>query len=290
MFFPYTRALTFLPTDTNENAVETALRPDNNSFIFEAFNGCLDLANRVIASPFLQQLKAGNLNVVRLNTLYLCDSDYCISAQETLRLLLIKMNGIVLEPDHIVLNKKLRSIVESRYYGYIQYNKEFEPRIIEAKKNSVKNDSLREIMTQYANYEREIFNNYDPIYTLSAFLPCYYLWTWFTKKIRYCADRKKDTRKTCKPGECKLYTVAECGNPEVNCKGYSPIRKEYNDWFNANYTHKKGEASFSTAWQVTDGIDAFIKHNLCDKDTAKKIFKQSMQYECAAFEAAVPKS
>ena len=248
--FPYSRALTFISLPVSNDFTDPA---DEDSFLGRASKACKEIAEQVKNTDFLQTLKTGALDEKHYAGLSYLDAYYCFEAKKTLDLFLEKLSKK--EEEKATDNApyaELRKLVTYLRDGYVSYNKE----IIERWQCESSDKFIPTWdMQNYALFERTVIGCENPIYALVAFLPCYYLWPWFSKEIK----------------EDPLY------HP-------SHDKKDYSDWFDRNYSD---DSNFDKPKQISKFIDKWIKDKHSWKeDSALSIFKQSMEYELSVFKNA----
>jgi thiaminase/transcriptional activator TenA len=218
-------------------SVKAITEPDKDSFFIRAFNANIDIANAVVNTQYLQKMKTGILDPSYYGCLTVLDSYYCYRAAETLGSLLNNIDKSKY-PD-------LHNLVEANQKSYREYNKTF---LVDW--HILQSDSVvpTDKMKRYAEHEHNVMCYQDPIYTLVAYIPCYYLWPWFSKKI-------------------------------IEDSNYKP--GVYDLWFKGNYY---GEDSFGSAWTIGNFIESWKKSgNAFDETLASDIFKKSMQFELDVF-------
>lgn len=235
----FSRFVSFIPYLPKEmqGKVED-LPPD--SFFYRAFNANISTANAVINTKYLQAMKQGTLRPDSYGGLTVLDSYYCYRAESTL-------SGLLCNIDEDK-NPMLKTLTQGFVDGYKGYNSSF------IKYWHIKqSDSVvpTETMEAYAEHEHQVMCYQDPIYTLVAYIPCYYLWPWFSKQI-------------------------------MNSDGYNP--GVYAEWFKGNY---KGEGSFDSAKRIGWFIEAWKDESKpFDEEKALEIYKTSMDFELKVFTEA----
>lgn len=232
-FVPFIHLLPQECRDINEDLPE-------NSFFYRAFDANIDTAKAVINTKYLQAMKQGTLSPDYYGGLTVLDSYYCYRAASTLDGLLCNI-----EEEQDPCLKKLTKVLAD---SYREYNTTF------IKYWHIKqSDSVvpTETMKAYAEHEHQLMCYKDPIYTLVAYIPCYYLWPWFSQQIQQSADY----------------------NPGV-----------YQAWFEGNYS---GPGSFKSAERIGWLIEMWQRNNKpFDEDLAFSIYKTSMDFELKVFTEA----
>lgn len=218
--------------------------PSQDSFFFRAFNANIDIANAVIDTQYLQAMKVCKLNPQDFGCLTVQDAYYCYLAADTLRSLLCKIDK---EKE-----SELYNLANSQYEGYIDYNKTF---LVDWHIHTANCVTPTDTFKAYAEHEHHVMCAYDPIYTLVALLPCYYLWPWFGKKIK-------------------------------ESEGYAP--GVYHSWFDGCWAD---DSYFDSAYAIGNFIEAWKGNGKeFDEDLAMQIFQTSMKYELAVFSEAYHES
>lgn len=238
-----TRASSFIPYLPMD--VLEVPEPPKDSFFYQVFNANLETAKKVVNTSYLQKMKVGALSPDNYGCLTVLDSYYCYRAADTLKSLICKIDRNTEE--------ELYTITKSMMTGYDSYNKTFLADWHIRESDSV---TPTETMRNYSEHEQIVMCYEEPIYTLVAYIPCYYLWPWFSQQIQ-------------------------------NDSGYQP--GVYKDWFEGNYDGT--DASFNSAWKIGVFIEEWIKAGKpFDKSKATEIYTKSMQYELQVFTEADRKS
>lgn len=216
-------------------------KPLPTSFYARAFAANWRTANAVASTRYLQSMHMGTLNPLDFGCLMVQDAYYCYRARRTLELLLDRI-------DHQSL-PNLYDLVESKLRSYDDYNKTF---LDDWHIRNTESVVPAETMRLYAEHERRVALEEDPIYTLVAYLPCYRLWPWFARQLKMSP----------------LYS------PGV-----------YRDWFDSVY---QGESeSFGGAWLLGTFIEKWKDAGRpFDEDLAHDIYRTSMNFELKVFEEA----
>lgn len=234
-----TRALSFisyLPMDVLE-----VPEPPKDSFFYQAFNANLETAQKVMNTSYLQKMKVGTLSPDFYGCLTVLDSYYCYRAADTLKSLICKIDKTT--------DAELYAITTGMMASYDDYNDTFLTDWHIRESDSV---TPTQTMRNYSEHEHNVMCYEEPIYTLVAYIPCYYLWPWFSQQIQ-------------------------------NAPEYQP--GVYKDWFEGNYGGTN--ASFKSAWKIGIFIDEWIKAGKpFDKVKATEIYTKSMQYELQVFTEA----
>lgn len=234
-----TRASSFmslLPADE-----QVVPEPSPNSFFYRVFYKHIDIANKVVDTSYLQTMAAGKLCPDYYGQLTVLDSYYCYRAADTLKSLLCKID----QED----NPKLYKLANVMSQKYDKYNSTFLDYWHLRESDSV---TPTKTMHDYAEHEHNVMCYEDPIYTLVAYIPCYYLWPWFSQQIMERDGYNKDGI--------------------------------YDYWFKGNYY---GKDSYKSAWLIGDLIEeweAFEKP--FDEAKAEEIYVKSMNYELQVFTEA----
>lgn len=238
-----TRSLSFIPY-LPANLRKETYQLDADSFFYRVFNANIETANDVVNTAYLQAMKIGELDPLYYGSLTVLDSYYCYKAADTLKSLLCKIDNRE--------EKEMYQLVSGMADSYDDYNRVFLDSWHLRQSDSV---TPTETMYGYAEHEHNVMCSNDPIYTLVSYIPCYYLWPWFSKQI-------------------------------MENKDYSP--GVYADWFSGNYY---GEGSFDSALNIGEFIDKWQKHGKAfDEKVAFDIYKKSMDYELKVFTEAYNKT
>ena len=228
--------MSFLPADK-----QTVPEPKPDSFFYRVFNNNIDIANRVVDTSYLQTMAAGKLCPDYYGELTVLDSYYCYRAADTLKSLVCKIDK---EKD-----PELYNLTNYMISGYDKYNSTFLGHWHLRESDSV---TPTKTMHDYAEHEHSIMCFNDPIYTLVAYIPCYYLWPWFSQKI-------------------------------IESDGYSKDGI-YDYWFEGNYY---GKDSYNSAWMIGNLIEEWkASQKAFDEDKAEEIYVKSMNYELQVFTEA----
>lgn len=225
----------YLPSE-----MQSVYELDQDSFFYQAFKANENTACEVVKTQYLQTMKVGNLNPNYYGGLTVLDSYYCYRASETLKSLLCKIDK---EAD-----KVMYGVTAGIISGYDDYNSTFLKDWHIREPDSV---TPTETMRDYAEHEHNTMCYEDPIYTLVAYIPCYYLWPWFSEKIM------SDTN-------------------------YAP--GVYGDWFSGNYY---GPDSYKSALKIGNLIDGWQKAGKpFDEAKGFEVYRKSMNYELEVFTEA----
>lgn len=239
----YVRGVPFLEYLGKRMAVN-AEPPSQDSFFFRAFNENIDTANAVVNTQYLQAMKAGKLNPQDFGCLTVQDAYYCYRSAETLNSLLCKIDK---EKE-----AELYELADSLYEGYVDYNQTF---FTDWHLHTASSITPTDTFRSYSEHEHYVMCAYEPIYTLVALLPCYYLWPWFGKEIK-------------------------------SSGGYTP--GVYKSWFDGCWD---GDSYFDSAYVIGNFIEEWkSKGKEFDEELAKQTFKTSINYELAAFTEAYHES
>ena len=234
-----TRASSFmrlLPPDK-----QAVPEPSQDSFFYRAFNANLETANSVMNTSYLQSMAVGTLVPDYYGQLTVLDSYYCYRAAETLKSLLCKVDKAV--------DPALYDLITDMIKGYDNYNDTFLNNWHIRESDSV---TPTKTMHDYAEHEHNTMCYDDPIYTLVAYIPCYYLWPWFSQKIMEQDGFNKDGI--------------------------------YSYWFAWNY---EDDNSYKSAWRIGNLIEAWkAAGKEFDEDKALDVYSKSMQFELQVFTEA----
>lgn len=234
-----TRASSFmryLPKDEQD-----VPEPSQDSFFYRVFNKHIDIANSVMNTDYLMAMSAGILCPDNYGQLTVLDSYYCYRAADTLKSLLCKIN----QED----NPGLYELTNHMISGYDDYNRKFLTDWHIRESDSV---TATKAMHDYAEHEHNVMCYEDPIYTLVAYIPCYYLWPWFSQHIMEKDGYNKDGI--------------------------------YDYWFAGNYY---GQESYKSAWVIGDLIEKWkAAGKPFDETKAEEIYVKSMNYELEVFSQA----
>lgn len=143
--------------------------PPANSFFFRAFNKNMTLANSALHTNFIQGIANGNLHPVHFGALNVLDVYYCINAQ----------NSIIFARNN-TKEQDLFDMLNHMNDGYTKYNNYF------LDTWHFRNESCvapTKAIQGYVTHESNVAHNLHSIYTLTALLPCYYLWYWLSDQI-----------------------------------------------------------------------------------------------------------
>lgn len=235
----FSRFVSFIPYLPKEMQGEVKDLPED-SFFYRAFAANSGTADAIINTKYLQAMKQGTLSPDYYGGLTVLDSYYCYRAASTLDGLLCNINQ---EQD-----PALKTLASTMYEGYKDYNSTFiNYWHIKQSDSVVPTDTMK----AYAEHEHQVMCYQDPIYTLVAYIPCYYLWPWFSKQI-------------------------------IDSDGYNP--GVYHSWFENNYY---GEDSFNSARKIGWLIEEWQnKGKSFDEEKAFEIYKTSMDFELKVFTEA----
>ena len=169
------RSIGLTQEDLNEikqaNIIKRDAAPNQDGFLMRAFNQNIESAESAYASPFIDGIRTGQLNPDRYGSVLVMDAFYCYEAAKSIWEVCKKTHTT--DPQLYALQSKL-------YNGYTKYNSTFyEHWHILTSKSVSPTDNFR----AYAEHERNVALNEDPIYLFPALLPCYYLWYWMANKI-----------------------------------------------------------------------------------------------------------
>ena len=188
-------------------------------------------------------MKVGLLNPDYYGCLTVLDSYYCYRAADTLKSLLCEISKYE-EPD---LYTKVNELV----IGYDSYNSVF----LKYWHIHLSDDVVPTAeMKAYADFEHSVMCSKDPIYTLVAYIPCYYLWPWFSEQV-----------------------IKENQKNHVNAGVYQ-------SWFEGNYNNGEG---YDSAYDLGNFIEQWQTNGKkFDESIAFEIYKTSMEHELEVFSKA----
>ena len=216
-------------------------KPLPTSFYSRAFAANRRTANAVTSTRYLQSMHTGTLNPLGFGCLTVQDAYYCYRARKTFELLLGRIDRQSL-PD-------LYDLVESKLHCYDDYNKTF---IDDWHIRNTESVVPTETMRLYAEHERRVALQEEPIYALVAYLPCFCLWPWFARQLKM--------------------------SPR-----YSP--GVYRDWFDSVYQGER--ESFGGAWLLGTFIEKWKDAGKpFDEGLAHDIYRTSLGFELKVFEEA----
>lgn len=207
---------------------------DEYSFLDKAFEMNMTKAQETYDTAFIQGIADGNLSPEKYGSVLVLDAYYCYEAAKSIWNSCKKS-----ETD-----SNLQNLLKHFYNSYTAYNATFytEWHILTSKSVAPTED-----FSTYAQHERFVSLNEEPIYLLAALMPCYYLWPWMANKID--ADQTK--------------------HPGI-----------YQFWVDGN------KGSGSSARAADRIITQWIKDGKpFDEDKALQIFSESMQCELDVFTA-----
>lgn len=220
-------------------------RPPFHSFFYDAFLANRRTAYAVERTPYLQAMHTGTLDPTAFGCLTVQDAHYCYHAQKTLRGLL----GRIDEGESPGLHELVSSMVDA----YDDYNRTF---IDEWRIRDTESVVATETMAGYVAHERRVASEEEPIYGIVAYIPCYYLWPWFARRLM--------TSPSYKPGV-------------------------YRGWFEGIYPGE-GEG-FGRAWTIGNFIEDWVGEGRAfDAALAHTIYRTSMRFELKLFSEALEPS
>lgn len=217
-------------TELRKTNLKAAPSPDG--FLMRAFNANMDSANSAYNSPFIEGIRTGTLDPDKYGSVNVMDAFYCYEAAKSIWDACRKSK----ESD-----SELYTLQSKLYNGYASYNSTFyEHWHVLTSKSVSPTDKFR----AYAAHERSVAVNEDPIYLLSALLPCYYLWYWMADKI--------DKDPTATPGVYKNWVD---GNKYEPTSAYL-IDKFITQWINDGkaWDESKAMTIFSTSMQCESNV------------------------------------
>ncbi|MCM1088325.1 MAG: hypothetical protein NC419_09215 [Muribaculaceae bacterium] len=220
---------------TERNHYEQMFDSEQDSFLNRAFAANQDIADNTYQTDFIQGIRKGNLSPDIYGSVSVLDAYYCYQAAQS----------IWFACGQAETDSELQNALKKFYNSYAKYNATFyNVWHVPAAQNVVPTNAFK----TYAEHERNVAQNDDPIYLLPALLPCYALWAWMANKI--------DKDKSATPGV-------------------------YKDWVDGNKGNDGVSGSAVLADQVIGNWIAAGK--AFDEEKAQAIFKESMQCECRVF-------
>lgn len=160
--------LTYIPAQMRRHLG----KPLPSSFFCRAFHTNRHTANAAANTRYLQSMHDGTLSPLDYGCFTIQDAYYCYSAQDTLRLLLHRIDHEA-EPE-------LFGLVESNVSAYDDYNRTFlEDWHIQDAACVLPTETTR----RYAAHERQVARHKEPLYSLVAYLPCFHLWPWYARRL-----------------------------------------------------------------------------------------------------------
>lgn len=144
-------------------------KPGADSLFWEMWHFSEDIAQKALATPFIQGIGQGTLDPVVYGGYNVSDAYYCFRGAEDYK------GAAQRETDPI-----LKAFLEKKHESYAKYNATF-PRIWHVKDATGIVPS--EVCHQYADFESSVAGQEAGIYTLIAMLPCEYLWAWLAAQL-----------------------------------------------------------------------------------------------------------
>lgn len=210
--------------------------PKPDSFFWRAWNDNLATADACLNSSYIRGIRDGNLDPNIYGASMNTDSFYCYSAVQSIDI--ARQRSTV---------SALTDLLADRVRSYNSYNETF------LKFWHIPNSASivpTAAIQNYAAHEQQVAISQDPIYTLVAILPCYYLWNWLSAKL----------------------------------SGYV-TNNLYGFWIEGNSSTKSAftVGNFIEAWKGMPGTTF-------NEPAAMSIYKKSMNFELANFQSftAVP--
>lgn len=146
--------------------------PPTDSFFFRAFESNGQKAADSLNTNFIQGIKNGNLSPDYYGALTVLDAYYCYNGATSFQIAICNTDR--------EKYPKLDAILTHLHENYKAYNQTFLNvwHLLNA-------DCVVPTKTckAYAEHERIVANYKNPVYTLVAILPCYYLWYWLSDQI-----------------------------------------------------------------------------------------------------------
>lgn len=127
------------------------------------------LAQKALATSYIQGIKAGTLNPDRYGAYNIADAYYCYKGADDYQVAAARAE-----------DRHLKAYLEAKYRSYESYNAYF------LKHWYVKDAAAvtpPQAMRDYAELESNVVRNESPIYALIAMIPCEYLWPWLANQI-----------------------------------------------------------------------------------------------------------
>lgn len=143
--------------------------PPKDSLFWKLWDAGKYIAEKSLETDFLRGLKKGDLDPIKFGAFNVSDAYYCFKGTDYYEAAEKRAKDPILKA---FLNQKIES--------YVDYNKRF-PDIWFIKDAS--GIVPPPICKEYSNYEMEISDKEDPIYTLILMLPCEYLWAWISEQM-----------------------------------------------------------------------------------------------------------
>ena len=167
-----TRGVGLSPAYFEKRHITAEPKPSPDSFFFRAFAANEDTAQKVLDTNYLQKMKDGILEPDRYGQLTVLDAYYCYRGANSYDTALCQV-----DPD---LDAELHQLMSALAESYHEYNMTFFNDWHIRTAESVNPTAEFEA---YAEHEHHVSCAEQPVYTLVAMLPCYYLWYWFTDKM-----------------------------------------------------------------------------------------------------------
>lgn len=143
--------------------------PPKSALFWRLWEQCYAIAQKALATDFIQSIKAGTLDPVVYGGFNVSDAYYCFKGAEAYQLAASRAKDIVLD-----------AFLTKKHESYDSYNQTF-PKVwhIRDAEGVVPN----EVIEQYAAFEGKVAKQADPIYCLIVMLPCEYLWAWLGAEL-----------------------------------------------------------------------------------------------------------
>ncbi len=157
------------PSDISKYKLNTN-PPPADSIFWKMWDDSINIANEVLQTQFIEQIKNGTLNPITFGAFNVDDGYYCFNGADDY--LLASQNAT---------DKLLKLFLGEKYISYEKYNDSFTKIWHIKDADSVIPSSVTKA---YSDYERAVVVNKETIYSLVVMLPCDYLWYWFSSQIK----------------------------------------------------------------------------------------------------------
>jgi thiaminase/transcriptional activator TenA len=143
--------------------------PPPDSLFWKMWEACEAIAQKALATNFIQQIAAGTLDPVAYGAFTVSDAYYCFHGAQD-----------YLAAEARATDETVKAFLLSKYQSYQKYNEEW-PKTwhVRDARGVVPTDICRE----YADYESTITSHGEPIYAIVLMLPCEYLWAWLAYQL-----------------------------------------------------------------------------------------------------------
>jgi len=162
------RRITLTPEMVSKHNLSTQPPPPDSLF-WTMWNACTEIAQQALQTPFVQGIKAGNLDPVRYGAFNVSDAWYCFHGAKDYRTAAERAE-----------NPVLKYFLSEKHKSYEKYNETF-PQTWRVRNGAsiVPYDVTRD----YAGFESSVASQEDPVYSVIAMLPCEYLWAWLGAEL-----------------------------------------------------------------------------------------------------------